>query len=171
MLPDAYEDALEECEEEIVSSPKIEVIQVEAGKPLIFTAEVATKPEIGLGKYKGVKIDKIDTEVTEEEVNAQVDRERENNARNIAVEDRPVKDGDMTVIDFEGFVDGVAFEGGKGEDYPLTIGSGAFIPGFEEQLVGAEIGKEVEVNVTFPENYQAEELKGKAALFKCTVKG
>ena len=149
LLPDAYEDALEECEEEIVSSPKIEVIQVEAGKPLIFTAEVATKPEIGLGKYKGVKIDKIDTEVTEEEVNAQVDRERENNARNIAVEDRPVKDGDMTVIDFEGFVDGVAFEGGKGEDYPLTIGSGAFIPGFEEQLVGAEIGKEVEVNVTF----------------------
>lgn len=170
LLPGAYEDALEECEEEIVSSPKIEVIQVEAGKPLIFTAEVATKPEIGLGKYKGVKIDKIDTEVTEEEVNAQVDRERENNARNIAVEDRPVKDGDMTVIDFEGFVDGVAFEGGKGEDYPLTIGSGAFIPGFEEQLVGAEIGKEVEVNVTFPENYQAEELKGKAALFKCTVK-
>ena len=170
LLPDAYEDALEECEEEIVSSPKIEVIQVEAGKPLIFTAEVATKPEIGLGKYKGVKIDKIDTEVTEEEVNAQVDRERENNARNIAVEDRPVKDGDMTVIDFEGFVDGVAFEGGKGEDYPLTIGSGAFIPGFEEQLVGAESGKEVEVNVTFPENYQAEELKGKAALFKCTVK-
>ena len=170
LLPDAYEDALEECEEEIVSSPKIEVIQVEAGKPLIFTAEVATKPEIGLGKYKGVKIDKIDTEVTEEEVNTQVDRERENNARNIAVEDRPVKDGDMTVIDFEGFVDGVAFEGGKGEDYPLTIGSGAFIPGFEEQLVGAEIGKEVEVNVTFPENYQAEELKGKAAVFKCTVK-
>lgn len=170
LLPDAYEAALEECEEEIVSSPKIEVVQVEAGKPLIFTAEVATKPEIGLGKYKGVKIDKIDTEVTEEEVNAEVDRERENNARNIAVEDRPVKDGDMTVIDFEGFVDGVPFEGGKGEDYPLTIGSGAFIPGFEEQLVGAEIGKEVEVNVTFPENYQAEELKGKAALFKCTVK-
>ena len=117
-----------------------------------------------------MKIDKIDTEVTEEEVNAQVDRERENNARNIAVEDRPVKDGDMTMLDFEGFVDGVAFEGGKGENYPLTIGSGAFIPGFEEQLVGAEIGKEVEVNVTFPENYQAEELKGKAALFKCTVK-
>lgn len=170
LLPDAYEAALEECEEEIVSSPKIEVVQVEAGKPLIFTAEVATKPEIGLGKYKGVKVDKIDTEVTEEEVNAEVDRERENNARNIAVEDRPVKDGDMTVIDFEGFVDGVPFEGGKGEDYPLTIGSGAFIPGFEEQLVGAEIGKEVEVNVTFPENYQAEELKGKAALFKCTVK-
>ncbi len=170
LLPDAYEAALDECEEEIVSSPKIEVVQVEAGKPLIFTAEVATKPEIGLGKYKGVKIDKIDTEVTEEEVNAELDRERENNARNIAVEDRPVKDGDMTIIDFEGFVDGVPFEGGKGEDYPLTIGSGAFIPGFEEQLVGAEIGKEAEVNVTFPENYQAEELKGKAALFKCTVK-
>jgi len=170
LLPEAYAKALDECEEEIVSSPKIDVIQVEAGQPFIFTAEVALKPEIKLGKYKGVKVDKIDVDVTEEEVDAEIEKERERNARNITVEDRAVKDGDMTVLDFEGFVDGVAFEGGKGEDYPLTIGSGAFIPGFEEQLVGAEIGKEVEINVTFPENYQAEELKGKAAVFKCTVK-
>ena len=170
MIPDAYEKALEECGEEIVSSPKIDIEQIEAGKPFIFTAEVAVKPEVRLGKYKGVKIDKIEVEVTDEEVNAEIERERNNNARNVVVEDRPVKDGDMTIIDFEGFVDGVAFEGGKGEDYPLTIGSGAFIPGFEEQLIGAEIGKGVEVNVTFPENYQAEELKGKAALFKCMVK-
>ena len=167
LIPGAYEKALEECEEEIVSSPKIDVEQIEAGKPFIFTAEVALKPEVRIGKYK---VDKIDVEVTEEEVAAELEKERGNNARNITVEDRPVKDGDMTMLDFEGFVDGVAFEGGKGENYPLTIGSGAFIPGFEEQLVGAEIGKEVEVNVTFPENYQAEELKGKAAVFKCTVK-
>ena len=170
LIPGAYEKAVEECEEEIVSSPKIDVEQIEAGKPFIFTAEVALKPEVRLGKYKGVKVDKIDIEVTDEEVDAEIEKERQNNARNIAVEDRAVKDGDMTVLDFEGFVDGVAFEGGKGENYPLTIGSGAFIPGFEEQLIGAEIGKEVEVNVTFPENYQAEELKGKAAVFKCTVK-
>ncbi|WP_342758852.1 trigger factor [Kineothrix sedimenti] len=170
LIPEAYEKAFDECEEEIVSSPKIEVVQIEAGKPFIFTAEVALKPEIKLGKYKGVKIDKVDAEVTEEEVTAEIDKERERNARNINVTDRTVKDGDMTVIDFEGFVDDVAFEGGKGENYPLTIGSGAFIPGFEEQLVGAEIGKELEVNVTFPEDYQAEELKGKAAVFKCTVK-
>ena len=123
-----------------------------------------------LGKYKGVQIEKVDSAVTDEEVDAEINKERENNARNITVTDRPVKDGDKTVLDFEGFVDGVAFEGGKGEDYPLTIGSGAFIPGFEEQLVGAEIGKELEVNVTFPEDYQAEDLKGKAAVFKCTVK-
>ena len=170
LIPDTYDKALLECEEDIVSSPKIEVTQIEAGKPFIFTATVALKPEVKLGKYKGVKIDKIDTEVTEEGVDAEINRERENNARNITVEDRPVKDGDMTVLDFEGFVDGVAFEGGKGENYPLTIGSGAFIPGFEEQLVGAEIGKEVEVKVTFPEDYQAEELKGKDAVFKCTVR-
>lgn len=170
LIPTAYEKALDECEEDIVSSPKIEVTQIEAGKPFIFTATVALKPEVKLGKYKGVKVDKVDVEVTEEEVNAAIDKERENNARNITVEDRAVKDGDMTVIDFEGFVDGVAFEGGKGENYPLTIGSGAFIPGFEEQLVGAEIGKEIEVNVTFPEEYHAEDLKGKPAVFKCTVK-
>ncbi len=170
LIPEAYDKAVDECEEDIVSSPKIEVTQIEGGKPFIFTATVALKPEVKLGEYKGVKIEKIDREVTEEDVMAEINRERDNNARNITVEDRPVKDGDMTVLDFEGFVDGVAFEGGKGEDYPLTIGSGAFIPGFEEQLVGAEIGNEVEVKVTFPEDYQAEELQGREAVFKCTVK-
>ena len=170
IIPEAYEKAVEECGEDIVSSPEIDVTQIEKGKPFIFTALVALKPEIKLGKYKGVKVDKADVTVTDEEVDAEINKERENNARNIEVTDRAVKDGDMTVLDFEGFVDGVAFDGGKGENYPLTIGSGAFIPGFEEQLVGAEIGKEVEVNVTFPEDYQAEELKGKAATFKCTVK-
>lgn len=170
LIPDAYEQALDECEEDIVSSPKIEVTQIESGKPFVFTATVALKPEVKLGKYKGVKVEKMDTEVTEEEINAELDRERENNARSIAVTDRPVKDGDDTILDFEGFVDGEAFAGGKGENYPLTIGSGAFIPGFEEQLVGAEIDKEVEVKVTFPEDYHAENLKGKDAVFKCTVK-
>ncbi len=170
LIPDAYDKALSECEEDIVSSPRIEVTQIEAGKPFIFTATVALKPEVKLGKYKGVKIDKIDAEVTEEDVDAEINRERENNARTITVEDRPVKDGDLTTLDFEGFVDGVAFDGGKGENYPLTIGSGAFIPGFEEQLVGAKIGEEVEVKVTFPEDYQAENLKGKDAVFKCTVR-
>ena len=170
IIPEAYEKAVEECGEDIVSSPEIDVTQIEKGKPFIFTALVALKPEIKLGKYKGVKVAKADVTVTDEEVDAEINKERENNARNIEVTDRAVKDGDMTVLDFEGFVDGVAFDGGKGENYPLTIGSGAFIPGFEEQLVGAEIGKEVEVNVTFPEDYQAEELKGKAATFKCTVK-
>lgn len=170
LIPEAYEKAVDECEEEIVSSPKIEVAQVEAGKPFIFTAEVALKPEVKLGKYKGVKVEKTDTEVTDEEVDKEIDKERESNARNIDVTDRAVKDGDIVTLDFEGFVDGTAFEGGKGENYPLTIGSGTFIPGFEEQLVGAEIGKETEVNVTFPEDYQAEDLKGKAAVFKCTVK-
>ena len=170
LIPDAYEKALDECEEDIVSSPSIDVVQIEAGKPFIFTAEVALKPEVKLGKYKGVKVEKSDVAVTDEEVDAEINKERENNARNIEATDRAVKDGDITTLDFEGFVDGVAFEGGKGENYPLTIGSGAFIPGFEEQLIGAEIGKEVEVNVTFPEDYQAEDLKGKAAVFKCTVK-
>lgn len=170
LIPDAYENAVTECGEDIVSTPEIEVTQIEKGMPFIFTAEVALKPEVKLGKYKGVEVKKADITVTDEEVEAKVNKERENNARNIEVTDRPVKDGDMTVLDFEGFVDGVAFEGGKGENYPLTIGSGAFIPGFEEQLIGAEIDKEVEVNVTFPEDYQAEELKGKAAVFKCTIK-
>ena len=170
LIPGAYEKALEECTEEIVSSPKIDVVQLEAGKPFIFTAEVALKPEVTLGKYKGIKVDKVEIEVTDAEIDAALDRERESNARTIAVEDRAVKDGDMTVIDFEGFVDGVAFEGGKGENYPLTIGSGAFIPGFEEALIGANLGEETDVNVTFPEDYQAADLAGKPAVFKCTVK-
>lgn len=170
LIPDAYDKALEECTEEIVSSPKIDVTQLEAGKPFIFTAEVALKPEVTLGKYKGVKVDKADVEVSDDEVNAEIDREREKNSRTVDITDRAVKDGDIATIDFEGFVDGTAFEGGKGQDYPLTIGSGAFIPGFEEALIGAEVGKETDVNVTFPEDYQAAELAGKAAVFKCTVK-
>ena len=169
LIPSAYAKAVDECEEEIVSQPVIDVVQAEAGKPFIFTAEVATKPEVKLGTYKGIKVEKADLTVTDEEVDAKINEERESNARTITVEDRAVKDGDMTVIDFEGFVDGVAFEGGKGENYPLTIGSGSFIPGFEEQLVGAELNKEVEVNVTFPEQYQAADLAGKPAVFKVKI--
>ena len=170
VIPVAYEKAYDECEEEIVSAPKIEVTQIEAGKPFIFTAEVALKPEVKLGKYKGIKVDKVDVEVTEEEVNEAIETERKNSARTVSVEDRPIQDGDTTVIDFEGFVDGVAFDGGKGENYPLTIGSHSFIDNFEEQLIGKSINDEVEVNVTFPEDYHAAELKGKPALFKVTVK-
>ncbi len=170
LIPTAYEKALEECTEEIVSSPEIDVVTLEAGKPFCFTALVALKPGVTLGEYKGVKVPKQEVEVTEEEVDAEINKERENNARTINVEDRPVQDGDMTVIDFEGFVDGVPFEGGKGEDHPLTIGSGAFIPGFEEQLIGAVIGEEKDVEVTFPEDYHAKELAGKPAVFKCVVK-
>ena len=169
MISEAYGKAYEECGLEIVSRPKVEITQLEKGKPFIFTAEVAVKPEVTLGEYKGLKVDKVSTEVTRKEVDEEIDRERERNARTIEVTDRAVQDGDQVILDFEGFTDGVAFEGGKGENYPLTIGSGAFIPGFEEQLIGAEIGKEVEINVTFPEDYQAEELAGKAAVFKCTV--
>ncbi len=170
VIPEAYEKAYDECEEEIVSAPKIEVTQIEVGKPFIFTAEVALKPDVKLGKYKGIKVDKVAVEVTEEEVNEAIETERKNSARTVSVEDRPIQDGDTTVIDFEGFVDGVAFEGGKGENYPLTIGSHSFIDTFEEQLIGKSINEEVEVNVTFPEDYHAEELKGKPALFKVTIK-
>ncbi len=170
VIPVAYEKVYDECEEEIVSAPKIEVTQIEAGKPFIFTAEVALKPEVKLGKYKGIKVDKVAVEVTEEEVNEAIETERKNSARTVSVDDRPVQDGDTTVIDFEGFVDGEAFEGGKGENYPLTIGSHSFIDNFEEQLIGKSINEEVEVNVTFPEDYHAENLKGKPALFKVTIK-
>ena len=169
MISEAYGKAYEECKLEIVSQPKVEITQLEKGKPFIFTAEVAVKPEVTLGEYKGLKVDKVSTRVTQKEVDEEIDKERERNARTIEVTDRAVQDKDQVILDFEGFVDGAAFEGGKGEKYPLTIGSGAFIPGFEEQLIGAEIGKEVEINVTFPEEYQAKELAGKAAVFKCTV--
>ena len=169
LLPEAYSKAYDECGLDIVSQPTIDIVQLEKGKPFIFTAEVALKPEVTLGEYKGLTVDKVSVEVTEEEVNAKLEEEQKKNARTVAVEDRAVQDGDEVVLDFEGFVDGVAFEGGKGENYPLTIGSGAFIPGFEEQLVGVEAEKEVEVNVTFPEEYHAADLAGKAATFKCTV--
>ncbi len=171
IIPDAYEKAYNECEEEITSMPKIDVVQMEEGKPFIFTAEVALKPEVTLGEYKGITIDKIETTVTEEEVNEEIEKERKNSARTITIEDRPVKDGDIVTIDFEGFVDDVAFEGGKGTDYPLTIGSHSFIEGFEEQLIGKSIGEDVVVDVTFPEEYHAEELKGKPAKFNVTIKG
>lgn len=170
LIPDAYEKALDEEKDlEVVSQPKVDVVQIEKGKNFIFTAEVALKPPVELGKYKGVKIDKIDTEVTDEEVDKEIDKERESNARTITVENRPIKEKDTAVIDFEGFVDGVAFEGGKGDNYPLVIGSGSFIPGFEDQLIGKNTGDEVEVNVTFPEDYQADDLKGKAAMFKVKI--
>ncbi len=169
-IPSAYAAAVDECTEEIVSQPAIEIVQLEAGKPFIFTAEVALKPDVTLGKYKEVEVDKIDISVTEEEIDTAIDKERERNARTISVEDRAVQDGDMIVLDYEGFVDGETFEGGKDENYPLTIGSNTFIPGFEEQLIGAEIDKKVDVNVTFPEDYHAAELAGKSALFQCTVR-
>ena len=169
LIPKAYSEAYEECELEIVSRPEINVVQIEKGKSFIFTADVATKPEVKLGEYKGLEVDKVSTRVTQKEVDAKIQEEAEKNAREVVVTDRAVADGDEVILDFEGFVDGEAFEGGKGENYPLTIGSGSFIPGFEEQLVGAEAEKEVEVKVTFPEDYHAEELKGKEAVFKCTV--
>ena len=169
IIPEAYDKAYDECEEDIVSAPEVDVVQLEAGKPFIFTATVALKPEIKLGKYKGVKVSKADTTVSDDEVMAVIEKERENSARSISV-DRPVQAKDEIILDFEGFVDGVAFNGGKGENYPLTIGSGSFIPGFEDQLIGAEVGKEVTVKVKFPEDYHADDLKGKDAEFKCTVK-
>ena len=165
-----YPKAADESGLDIVSYPEIDVVQVEKGKSFIFTAEVAVKPEVTLGEYKGLEVEVAPVEVTEEEVAAELKREQENNSRTIDVDDRAVAEGDMVTLDFEGFVDGEAFEGGKGTDYPLTIGSNSFIPGFEDQLVGAELNTEVEVNVTFPENYHANDLAGKPAVFKCTVK-
>lgn len=169
LIPKAYADVYDESEVEIVSRPEIDVVQIEKGKPFIFTATVATKPEVTLGQYKGLEVEKFSTEVTPEEVEKKLQEEAEMNARTITVEDRPVQDGDEVILDYEGFVDGVPFEGGKAENYPLTIGSGSFIPGFEEQLIGVEAGTDVEINVTFPEEYHAEELKGKAAVFQCKV--
>jgi len=169
MIPTAYSQAYDECELDIVSQPEVDVVQMEKGKPFIFTAEVAVKPEVKLGEYKGLKVDKIPVEVTPEDVDAEIQRERERNGRTVEVTDRSVAKDDMITLDFEGFVDGEAFKGGKGTDYPLTIGSGAFIPGFEEQLIGAEIDQDVEVNVKFPEDYHEKSLAGKDALFKCVV--
>ncbi|SCH06322.1 Trigger factor [uncultured Ruminococcus sp.] len=169
LIPTAYEEELKNCDLEIVSRPTVDIVQIKKGENFIFTAEVAVKPEVTLGEYKGMEVDKTSTRVTQKEVEAKIKEEAEKNARTVTVEGRPVQDGDEVILDFEGFVDGEAFEGGKGENYPLTIGSGSFIPGFEEQLVGAEAEKEVEVKVTFPEEYHAEELKGKDAVFKCTI--
>lgn len=170
LIPEAYQNALAECDEEIVSQPKIEVTQIEKGKPFIFTAEVAVKPEVTLGEYKGVEVEKTDAEVTEEEVVAELNKVREQNSRTVTIEDRAVQDKDIAIIDFEGFIDGEAFEGGKGESYSLTIGSHSFIDTFEEQLIGKNIGEKCDINVTFPEEYHAKELAGKPATFKVEVK-
>ena len=170
IIPEAYAKAADECGLELVSQPKINVTQLEAGKPFIFEAVVATKPEVELGQYKGVEVTKADAEVTDADVEEELKKVQDQNSRTVSVEDRAVKDGDMTVIDFEGFIDGEAFDGGKGENYPLTIGSHSFIDTFEEQMIGMNIGEEKELNVTFPEDYHAENLKGKPATFKVTVK-
>src|SRR5574344_2131997 len=170
IIPEAYANEVENCDLDIVSQPSIDVVQIESGKSFIFTAEVATKPDVELGQYKGVEVEKKTAEVTDEEVDKALADEREKQSRMVPVSDRAVADGDMVTIDFEGFVDGKAFEGGKGTDYPLTIGSHSFMDTFEEQLIGKNIGEEVEVNVTFPEQYQAAELQSKPAMFKVNVK-
>lgn len=170
IIPDAYESAAKESELEIVAQPEIAVEQAEKGKPFIFTATVAIKPDVTLGDYKGIEVEKKEAEVSEDEISAEIDRVRESNARMITIDDRATQDGDAVVIDFDGYVDGEQFEGGKAEDYTLVLGSHSFIDNFEDQLVGKNIGDDVEVNVTFPEQYQAEELQGKPALFKVKIK-
>lgn len=170
LIPDAYEAAAKESELEIVAQPEIAVEQIEKGKDFIFTATVAVKPEVTLGDYKGIEVEKKTAEVTEEEVAAEMDKARETNSRMITVDDRATQDGDTVVIDFDGYVDGEQFEGGYAEDYSLVLGSHSFIDNFEDQLIGKNIGEDVEVNVTFPEQYQAEELQGKPALFKVKIK-
>ena len=170
LIPTAYEEAAKESGIEIVSRPEIDVTQIEKGKDFIFTATVAKKPEVTLGEYKGVSVDKIEISVSDSEIDAEIEKERQANGREITVTDRAVISGDTAVIDFEGFCDGVAFEGGKGENYSLVIGSGTFIPGFEDQLIGLNTGDSKDVEVTFPEQYQEASLAGKPATFKCTVK-
>ncbi len=170
IIPDAYADAAKESELEIVAQPEIDVTQIESGKPFIFTATVALKPEVTLGEYKGIEVEKKEVEVTDEEVEAEINKVRESNARMLDIDDRATQDGDTVLIDFDGYVDGKQFEGGKADDYSLVLGSHSFIDNFEEQLVGKNIGDDVEVNVTFPENYQAEELQGKPAVFKVKIK-
>jgi trigger factor len=170
LVPIAYDKTLEETTEEIVSYPQFDITQVEKGKPLIFTALVALKPDASLGQYKGIEIDPLEAVVTEEDLDQVIAKEREENSRSVIVTDRPVQDGDMITLDYEGFDDGVAFEGGKGENYPLTIGSHSFIPGFEEGLIGAQIGETIDVAVTFPADYSKDTLAGKPVVFVCTVR-
>lgn len=169
VLPEAYDAAVKESGLEVVARPEIDVEDIKDGEPVVFTALVTTKPEVKLGEYKGIKLEKIDYTVTDEDVDKEIAETQKQNARLVAVDDRAVENGDIAVIDFEGFVDGVAFDGGKGENYELEIGSGTFIPGFEEQLIGANVDDLVDVNVTFPEEYHAENLKGKPAVFKVKV--
>ncbi len=169
IIPEAYTEAFEESGLDIVSQPKIDVVQLEQGKPFIFEAEVAIRPEVELGQYKGVEISKVDAEVTDADIEEELKKVQEQNSRIVTIEDRAVQDGDMTVIDFEGFIDGEAFDGGKGNNYSLTIGSHSFIDNFEEQLIGMNIDDEKEIHVTFPEDYHAENLKGKPAMFKVKI--
>ncbi|MCH5212219.1 MAG: trigger factor [Oscillospiraceae bacterium] len=169
LLPGAYEAALKESGLEVVARPEFDVEDIKEGEPVVYTALVTTKPEVKLGEYKGIKVPKIDYTITDEDVQKDIEATQQKNARLVSVDDRAVESGDIAVIDFEGFVDGVAFEGGKGEDYELEIGSNTFIPGFEDQLIGANVDDLVDVNVTFPEEYHAEELKGKDAIFKVKV--
>lgn len=170
LIDETYPKEIEKCDEKIVSSPQIEVTQIEKGKPFIYTASVALKPEVTLGQYKGVEVTKVNATVTEEDIEAELKSAQDKNGRLITVEDRPVADKDETVIDFKGYIDGKAFDGGEGKDYQLTIGSHSFIDTFEEQLIGKKIGEACEVNVTFPEEYHAPELAGKPAKFEVTVK-
>ncbi len=170
LIDESYPKAMDECGEVIVSSPDITVTQIEKGKPFIYEARVAVKPEVVLGEYKGIEVTKAEAAVTDEDVEKELEADREKNGRLISVEDRPVQDGDQTVIDFKGFIDGKAFEGGEGEDYELTIGSHSFIDTCEEQLIGKKIGEACEVLVTFPEAYHAPDLAGKPARFEVTVK-
>lgn len=170
VLPDAYEQAVKESELDVVARPEIDVEEIKKGEPVVFTALVTTKPEVKLGEYKGIEVEKIDYTVTDEDVDKDVEAARNKNARLVSVEDRAAKNGDIVTIDFEGFCDDKPFDGGKGEDYDLELGSGTFIPGFEEQLVGAKLDADVDVNVTFPEEYHSKELAGKPALFKVKVK-
>lgn len=169
-IPDAYEEAAKECGLDIVSRPEIDVVDIGKGKEFVFTATVAVKPEVTLGEYKGIEVEKKEVKIMAADVNAEIDRVREQNSRMITIDDRGIKKDDTAVIDFEGFVDGEPFEGGKGEDYPLVIGSHSFIDNFEDQLIGKKTGEEAEVNVTFPEEYHEASLKGKPAMFKVTIK-
>lgn len=169
VLPDAYDAAVKEAELDVVARPEIDVEEIKPGEPVVFTALVTTKPEVKLGKYLGIEVEKIENNVTDEDVDKDLEMARQRNARLVSIEDRAVQNGDIAVIDFEGFCDGVAFDGGKGENYELEIGSGSFIPGFEEQIIGANIGDDIEVNVTFPEEYHVDTLKGQPALFKVKV--
>lgn len=170
LIPEAYETAAKESELEIVAQPEIEVTQMEKGTDFIFTVTVAIKPEVTLGDYKGIEVEKKEAEVSEEEITAEIDKAREANSRLITIEDRATEDGDTVIIDFDGYVDGKQFEGGYAEDYTLVLGSHSFIDNFEDQLVGKNLGEDVEVNVTFPEEYHVDELKGKPALFKVKIK-
>ena len=171
IIPKAYAEEMKDCDLEIVSRPEVDIAQIEKGKPFIFTAEVALKPEVTLGEYKGLEVEVTVEEVTDEEVSAELVKQQEENAREITVEDRAIEHGDIALIDYSGSVDGEKFEGGTAENQTLVIGSGSFIDNFEEQLIGKNIGEEVEVHVTFPEEYHAPELAGKPAVFEVKING